>query len=209
MLVDGVTGTLSNGTITLSGDVVTSTADGNISFGIDSNRNNIIINQSLNLNGLTINAQITGSGTFGQSAAGFQMNTVGGSLTSPTVLADGDLCGQVQFAGFVNGGSSGVPVLFDLAIIRTVVVDNGDLVSNFGNGKLQLFVINGNDPTNSKFAELDVKGVFSAPVLKPGVYADNAARDAAITAPAAGMIVFNTTGTKFQGYTGAAWVDLN
>jgi hypothetical protein len=137
------------------------------------------------------------------------MNTVGGSLTSPTVLADGDLCGQVQFAGFVNGGSSGVPVLFDLAIIRTVVVDNGDLVSNFGNGKLQLFVINGNDPTNSKFAELDVKGVFSAPVLKPGVYANNAARDAAITAPAAGMIVFNTTGTKFQGYTGAAWVDLN
>jgi hypothetical protein len=41
------------------------------------------------------------------------------------------------------------------------------------------------------------------------VYANNAARDAAITAPAAGMIVFNTTGTKFQGYTGAAWVDLN
>jgi hypothetical protein len=41
------------------------------------------------------------------------------------------------------------------------------------------------------------------------VYADNTARDAAITAPTAGMMVFNTTGTKFQGYTGAAWVDLN
>ena len=41
------------------------------------------------------------------------------------------------------------------------------------------------------------------------VYADNTARDAAITSPTAGMMVFNTTGTKFQGYTGAAWVDLN
>jgi len=41
------------------------------------------------------------------------------------------------------------------------------------------------------------------------VYANDTARDAAVTSPAAGMVVFNTTGTKFQGYTGAAWVDLN
>lgn len=53
-------------------------------------------------------------------------------------------------------------------------------------------------------AHLEVGGA-----IKPGVYADDAARDAAITSPVAGMIVFNTTGTKFQGYTGAAWVDLN
>lgn len=44
---------------------------------------------------------------------------------------------------------------------------------------------------------------------KLAVYADNTARDAAITSPAAGMMVFNTTNTKFQGYTGSAWVDLN
>jgi len=41
------------------------------------------------------------------------------------------------------------------------------------------------------------------------VYADDAARGSAISSPNAGMIIFNTTGTKFQGYTGAAWVDLN
>ena len=40
-------------------------------------------------------------------------------------------------------------------------------------------------------------------------YANNAARDSAISSPNAGMMVFNTTGTKFQGYTGASWVDLN
>jgi len=53
-------------------------------------------------------------------------------------------------------------------------------------------------------AKLDVQGA-----IKPGVYADNTARDAAITSPVAGMMIFNTTGTKFQGYTGSAWVDLN
>ena len=49
---------------------------------------------------------------------------------------------------------------------------------------------------------------FDGPI-SPAVYANNTARDAAITTPTAGMMVFNTTGTKFQGYTGSAWVDLN
>ena len=51
--------------------------------------------------------------------------------------------------------------------------------------------------------------VTSTVPVKLAVYADATARNAAITSPTAGMIVFNTTGTKFQGYTGAAWVDLN
>ena len=41
------------------------------------------------------------------------------------------------------------------------------------------------------------------------VYADATARDATLTAPVAGMMIFNTALIKFQGYTGAAWVDLN
>ena len=49
---------------------------------------------------------------------------------------------------------------------------------------------------------------FDGP-MSPAVYADNTARDTAIPTPTAGMMVFNTTGTKFQGYTGSAWVDLN
>lgn len=45
--------------------------------------------------------------------------------------------------------------------------------------------------------------------LKLPSYADNAARDAAITSPARGMMIFKIDSSKFQGYTGAAWVDLN
>ena len=57
---------------------------------------------------------------------------------------------------------------------------------------------------NEPSAALEVGGA-----IKPGVYADGPARDDAITSPVAGMIVFNTTGAKFQGYDGTAWVDLN
>ena len=45
--------------------------------------------------------------------------------------------------------------------------------------------------------------------ITPGVYADAAARDAAITAPTAGMMVFVTALSQFQGYDGSAWVALN
>lgn len=45
--------------------------------------------------------------------------------------------------------------------------------------------------------------------LQLPVYADNAARDAAIPSPSAGQMIFNSTGAKFQGYSGSAWIDLN
>jgi len=57
-------------------------------------------------------------------------------------------------------------------------------------------------------ATLDVGGA-----IKPGVYADVAARDAAIASPVAGMMVFltddGTGAARFQGYDGASWVNLN
>ena len=58
-------------------------------------------------------------------------------------------------------------------------------------------------------AYIGTAGVISnGPITLP-TFADDTARDAAITQPVAGMLIFNTTGTKFQGYTGSAWVDLN
>jgi hypothetical protein len=66
------------------------------------------------------------------------------------------------------------------------------------------------------------QGILTAPTIKPGVYADATARDAFLTSPAAGMMIFNTALQKFQGYvsdTGIAgggapnstpgWINLN
>ena len=58
-------------------------------------------------------------------------------------------------------------------------------------------------------AYIGTAGVISSGPISLPTFADNTARDATITQPVAGMLIFNTTGTKFQGYTGSAWVDLN
>jgi len=70
------------------------------------------------------------------------------------------------------------------------------------NGKMQISVPGaiGTAPT----AGLEVGGS-----IKPGVFADATARDAAITAPTAGEMVFVTDVAKFQGYDGTSWVNLN
>ena len=158
---------------------------------------------------IRVKSTLTGSPGLGQQGPRIQISSTQGTFTSPTALGAGDMCGVLLFGGYVNLGSQGITQLSDLTAIRSVVTDPGDIVSNYAKGKLQFLVANQDNPAISKVAEFNDVGVFSAPVLQPGVYANNAARDAAITAPSAGMIVFNTTGTKFQGYTGAAWVDLN
>ena len=81
--------------------------------------------------------------------------------------------------------------------------DFNNYLSVHSTGKVAISMGSGNINAEPA-AHLEVGGA-----IKPGVYADDAARDAAITSPVAGMMVFNTTGTKFQGYTGSAWVDLN
>ena len=57
--------------------------------------------------------------------------------------------------------------------------------------------------TTTPSATLDVQGA-----IMPGVYADAAARDAAITAPVAGMMVYVTDVAKHQGYNGVGWQDF-
>ena len=66
------------------------------------------------------------------------------------------------------------------------------------NGKLSMGA--GSSPS----ATLEVAGS-----IKPGVYADATARDAAISSPTAGEMVFVTDVAKFQGYDGSTWANLN
>ena len=64
------------------------------------------------------------------------------------------------------------------------------------------------DGTDGRITATSVT-ISNAGFLQLSVYADDTVRNSGIPFPAAGMVIFNTTLTKFQGYTGAAWVDLN
>ena len=56
---------------------------------------------------------------------------------------------------------------------------------------------------------VSVNKLAATSYIKLPVYADNTARDTTIVTPEAGMMVFVTSGAKFQGYEGNAWVELN
>jgi hypothetical protein len=70
-------------------------------------------------------------------------------------------------------------------------------------------VVGGTTPAAGSFTTV---GLSDA--LQLAVFADATARDAAITSPSAGQVVFVTDGDgasnpQFHGYTGVAWVSLN
>tara|TARA_Y200000002_G_scaffold83096_1_gene65823 strand:+ start:8483 stop:9766 length:1284 start_codon:yes stop_codon:yes gene_type:complete len=70
------------------------------------------------------------------------------------------------------------------------------------------------DPANTSFGAVTeavevVGNVKASGAFMLPVYANDSARDTALSSPSAGMIVFNTAGAKFQGYNGGAWENLN
>ena len=78
--------------------------------------------------------------------------------------------------------------------------------------EFNIFVGNNTGMTPFKF--IGSTGSFETNILKLNVYANDTARDAAITSPEQGMFIFNqrddSTGVPvFQGYDGATWVDLH
>ena len=159
------------------------------------------------------------AGVNGTTSNSIEYHSSRNSLLSPQVVQKGDILftnlanghdgtayrrsAYISFAvendGNATVGAGQVPG----KIVMVTTPDNGSTEKILAFDYLGRLGINKENPTGPA-GTLDVAGPVQ---LK--VYADNAARDAALATPAAGMVVFNTTGTKFQGYTGASWVDLN
>ncbi|MDA9938574.1 hypothetical protein N9C48_00520 [bacterium] len=131
------------------------------------------------------------------------INSVKGSFDNPIGIATGEVAGAWKISGYIDEttDASATVGVGSFASTATMTDDNPESVFT---------LITGGGGTSFNLFNFDHTGQFIAPgAITPGVYADDAARDAAIPTPTAGMMVFNTTGTKFQGYTGSAWVDLN
>ena len=174
----------------------------------------ITIVSNANVAGLTVTSK---NGATEGSGANLGFYNHNGTYESQTVLQTGDNLGRLDFGGLVTiPGGSEVPL--SPCNIRAELAQASDGVSTLPLGKLVFAVLNGSDVADAKKATLDNVGVFQSPVLQPGVYADATARDAAVTAPAAGMMVFieddgSSGGSpavpKFQGYDGSSWINLN
>ena len=123
-----------------------------------------------------------------------------GGLLAPSIVQNGDILHNIVF-----NGHNGTTTLGSSAI--TASVDSIATTSAIP-GRLTFSTANTAGTFETRLT-VNSTAVTSAVPVKLAVYADATARDAAVTSPTAGMVVFNTTGTKFQGYTGSAWVDLN
>ena len=123
-----------------------------------------------------------------------------GTIFSPAAVVNGDFLGINSFVGYTGSAfSSG-------GNIQCVV--NGTVSAGVLPSKL---VFNVNDSAGASVNPVTVNAsnvTFTKPPIVP-IFATTTARDAAISPATAGMIIFLTATTKFQGYTGSAWADLN
>lgn len=132
-------------------------------------------------------------------ASNFQFNRSRGTSAAPEVIQTADDIADIAF-----GGYDGTAYQVRAAISATV-----DGTVSTGSVPTKIDFLTGTTSAGVAMSIGSNRQTTFSGAITLAVYADDTARDAAITAPTAGMMVFNTTGTKFQGYTGSAWVDLN
>ena len=201
-LVDGISGTISNGQITLQANsILLSDPDGQINLGsLDQPVSN-------GIQAYTDNLTIT-KGDASSSIDGIPSLTVTSTrntLADPIAVEVGDFVGQVAMGGY-DGADYRLKTLF-LSQIDTVTG------TNTLPGKM-LVVLHDADGNYTSEVSVNSKHELTASKTVHTAYADVTARDADITSPVAGMMVFVTDGDgagnpQFQGYTGSAWVALN
>jgi hypothetical protein len=141
-----------------------------------------------------------------------------GTLSSPTAVQAGDILGGMLMKGYTNTSSSGIVGNLVFVVDPTASVTSG---SGFIKGQLVLSCASDTAIDTSKSAGLDSTGAFQVHHLtatnwiENAVYADDAARSAAIPTPVKGAMVFMSAGTspsvtnKLVVYDGGAWVALH
>jgi hypothetical protein len=191
LLVDSINSLISNGRLTLRDDVIESNGEE-----------------------ISLDAQLILTRRFGVTGNPDDMGYVSiqssrGTRTDLLTVESGDLLGS-----FTVGAYEGVPGQVTNKILITGAIDAVTGTSPLP-GKI-LFTVQNYDGNYSTYASLNSRGVFEAPVVKTTPFNDDTARDAQILNPAPGMLVYNTTASKFQGYVDDAdglgnpgWIDLH
>jgi cytoskeletal protein CcmA (bactofilin family) len=123
-----------------------------------------------------------------------------GNLVAQTIVQSGDEIQSLAFSGY--DGATFIPS----ATIQSIV--NGTPSTGVVPGKLSLKIANTAGELTSRL-DIEATKITSNVPFKVVSYADATARDTAVTSPEAGMMVFLTGTSKFSGYNGAAWNDLN
>jgi len=123
-----------------------------------------------------------------------------GTIVTQTTVQNNDSIKNLVFAGH-----DGTDYRFSSSITAGV---EGTVSAGYVPGKL-IFSTAHTDGTPISRMAVSATAVTSTVPFQVVTYANATARDAAITSPAAGMIVFLTGTSKFSGYNGSTWDNLN
>lgn len=188
LLVDGITGAIQNGVLRFADNVVSI---------IDP----LFESLELQANSLMIQSD-TDIGSAVYPTLRFEAHN--GTYAAKTIMADGDIVGQISTRGWNGSDYADAGGLFFAINDASITPGDANLDTD-----VYLGSINNLDAVNGRYLQVKADGTTVAPVFQTGVYANDTARNTAIPTPAEGMIIFNQTGTKFQGWNGYSWVDLN
>lgn len=151
----------------------------------------------------------------GGNGARFMLRRTRGSYSSPVSVVNGDSIYRIGFGA--HDGTAFRDVAFIKGtvddVVSTGVVPVGITIqttNSSGTTRDALKITKDQELKINKIETLNTESVNFQSALKLASFADTITRDAAITTPSAGMLIYLTSTNKFQGYvTSVGWVDLN
>lgn len=223
ILVDGINGALSNGTLTFSEgvlDITSIPAVGRyLTIGKDTDTETQgLIFKAGSAAGKFLQVESLADGS---DSSGISFQVSRGDLATKTALQAGDSLGSIKFAGNDGTNNDTASSMIQWSVEAGASISNGVLpgkvyiLSTPDNGSTWKGVtvdsggrlcVGGTGVAQTDSA-LDVTGNARVSGYVMGGSFTTVERDA--LTPEAGMIVYNTTDSKFQGRTGVAWVDLH
>jgi len=202
---------------------VTGTLDGDLTGSVFADDSSIIID-GLNGDGhfssiISTDAQLNIGRTTGITEVRIESFQTRNRFNINTVDKTGDLSSYTGYYGTLNFGFEDATTDRSDCTIRGRASDMRiahDTVTTLIDDETKYFTLkegNFGFGTYTPAEKLDVRGnIVATGTIQPGVYADATARDAALTSPTAGQMVFITDVAKFQGNTDGTitgWVNLN
>lgn len=214
VLVDAINsrffGTFDTGDLVLNPTTITSNSS-NFDIGTEADPLNLTLNLATNLQIHQLHNP--------SSPKGYITTTISrGTLDNPTALQAGDELGGVVMRGYTDSSTPGIAGVLSFFVDPTASIVAG------GNYLKTIVALSASSDTTqnesdafllNSAGEATSNAFIASKYLKLPVYADDSERDAAITSPEAGMMVFVQSGTtpaatnQMQVFDGSDWVNAS
>jgi hypothetical protein len=189
-----ISGSISNSVVNITNDSITSSS-GFITLGSEENSADITayLNGRLRVYGI---ASVTGTG-----GAFIKLRQQRGTFSSPLRVEVNDWLGGLEFSAYADTDTVAETGLVFMQNDGT----NWPLDSNYISSRF-VVVPTTNTGYSSRILTFDKNGILSTSVWRSSGLSST---DIASLTPTNGMIVYNTTTNKFQGYQNGAWINLD